>query len=142
MDAQVRGWLFVLAIANVERGAIAVLGKGHNAVQAYQSAVPDATDVRNMVTHFDEYIKGAGRLQESGAVEGFNVFLQNDGRSLTLHVAGRSLRVAEAYASAANLASAALEALESESAQVSVEFLDAVVDEGDESAYYKGRRDL
>ena len=131
-DAQVDGWLFAAAIANVERAAIAIVGKSHPAVLAYQAAVPDAKDVRDMVTHFDHYIRGKGWLQRLDAarpVQGFNVFVQYDGDSLTLHVGDRSVRVAEAYRAAAELVDAVFEVLDAEAAEARAELPDDFADD-------------
>jgi len=46
-------------------GARKVLGKGHVAVLAFHQQVPGLKDVRDMLTHFDDYAIGKGDLQKS-----------------------------------------------------------------------------
>lgn len=87
------GPLFALALANLERAAPALLTEAHPAVLAYRGAFPQAKKVRDMLSHFDEYAAGKGRLQRSGTVAGFTIAFGHDGSTFTLHVAGELLRV-------------------------------------------------
>lgn len=64
-DAQVDVMLFADALRNVLRGGVRVLGKDHPAVKAFSAAVPDLVHIRNIYEHFDEYVEGKGRRQQS-----------------------------------------------------------------------------
>lgn len=120
MDRRIHGWMFAIAIAYIERAAVAIVGGGDTAVQTYRKAVPAATSIRDMVTHFDAYIRGEGDLQKSGAINGFNIYIGYDGTTLTLHVADRTLDVASAYEAASALIEATLEELHAD--EVSAEY--------------------
>jgi hypothetical protein len=67
-DAQVDVMLFADALRNVLRGAERVLGRGHQAVQAFKIEVPDAEHVRNIYEHFDAYVEGKGHRQKDGSI--------------------------------------------------------------------------
>jgi hypothetical protein len=60
--------LFVDALRNVVRGATRILGEGHGALVAFNTAVPDLVTIRNIYEHFDEYVEGTGRSQRSNKV--------------------------------------------------------------------------
>lgn len=64
-DAQGEASLCVLALHNAATGAQLVLGKGAKAVQEFrqQSALKD---IRDMLSHFDQYLAGQGNLQWEG----------------------------------------------------------------------------
>ena len=49
---------------NAAAGAIKLLGKRLKAVQTYRAKASDLTHVRDMLTHFDEYATGEGKLQK------------------------------------------------------------------------------
>jgi hypothetical protein len=110
-DGQVDAMLFALAVANVDRTSTAILGEGSSAIRTYRGAIPDGKAIRDMLTHFDEYVRDQGRLQRNGAVQGFNVFFERDRETVTVHIADLSLRVADAFAAASDFANAALTVL-------------------------------
>lgn len=64
-DAQGEAALCILALHNAATGARLVLGRGATAVQEFeqQSALKD---IRDMLSHFDEYLAGQGNLQWEG----------------------------------------------------------------------------
>lgn len=64
IDGEVAGMMCVIALHNAAAGATKVLGKGHVAVLAFHEDVPDLKDVRDMFTHFDDYVTGKGDLQK------------------------------------------------------------------------------
>lgn len=64
LDGEVDGMMCIIALQNSVVGAIRTLGKGHHAVQKYKLVAGDLKDVRDMLTHFDEYSIGEGKLQE------------------------------------------------------------------------------
>jgi hypothetical protein len=67
-DAQVDVMLFADALRNVLRGAERVLGRRHQAVQAFKTEVPDAEHVRNIYEHFDAYVEGKGHRQQDKSI--------------------------------------------------------------------------
>jgi hypothetical protein len=62
--------MFALAIASVERAAVALVGPGSKPVQQFRAQVPSAVHVRDMATHFDAYLRGTGKLELDGTVTG------------------------------------------------------------------------
>jgi hypothetical protein len=67
-DAQVDVMLFADALRSVVRGAERVLGREHEAVQAFKADVPDSEHVRNIYEHFDAYVEGKGYRQQDGSI--------------------------------------------------------------------------
>ncbi|QDO88563.1 hypothetical protein FNH13_09615 [Ornithinimicrobium ciconiae] len=64
VDGEVDGMMCVIALQNSAAGATKVLGKGTKAVQAFNKKASALSDVRDMLTHFDAYAVGEGRLQK------------------------------------------------------------------------------
>lgn len=108
-DAQVDGMLFVVALDSAEVAAIAILGKDHPAIAEFRAALPYLDEMRDILLHFDDYVRGQGRLQKSGRVSDFRVFFSRDDETLTLHVCGRTLRVQDAFEAAGALHAATLQ---------------------------------
>ena len=69
VDGEVAGMMCIVALQNSVVGAARVLGNDDVAVTECLTQVKDLKNVRDMLTHFDEYIAGSGRLQkgEKGA---------------------------------------------------------------------------
>lgn len=65
IDGEVDGMMCVIALQNSAVGAIKVVGKGHVAALEFFDDVPDLKNVRDMLTHFDDYVMGKGDLQKS-----------------------------------------------------------------------------
>ena len=63
VDGEVDAMIAIIALQNAVVGATKILGRGHPAVKGCLSESPDLKDVRDMLTHFDEYAVGGGRLQ-------------------------------------------------------------------------------
>jgi hypothetical protein len=55
--------VLVDAVRNTYRGAAAVLGSDHSAVQTFEQAVPGLKDLRDSLEHFDAYLRGTGHRQ-------------------------------------------------------------------------------
>lgn len=89
--------LFVLALSKMEMCAVALLGEQHAKVAQFRSRVARLKDARDMLEHPDEYVTGQGWLQRRGAVESFGVLFAGDHETLTIRVAGISVRVADAF---------------------------------------------
>lgn len=70
VDGVVDGMMAVIAMQNAVVGASKVLGAQDPSVLTCLSAVPDLKSVRDMITHFDDYASGAGRLQRSSEGSG------------------------------------------------------------------------
>ena len=68
VDGEVDGMMCIIALQNSVVGAIRTLGQGNHEVQKYKLVAGDLKDVRDMLTHFDEYALGEGKLQEKIAV--------------------------------------------------------------------------
>jgi hypothetical protein len=80
---------------------------------AFDEAVPDAVDVRDIIVHFDEYMRGSGRLQKGlSHPPEFKLFASDDGTTVRLHLIGDyGLDVRAASVAAVALANTVLEAL-------------------------------
>lgn len=65
LDGEVDGMMCVIALQNAVVGATKVLGEDHAAVKACKDEAKDLKDVRDMLTHFNEYAIGVGKLQRS-----------------------------------------------------------------------------
>lgn len=65
VDGEVDGMMCVIALQNAVVGATKLLGKHHPAVKDFLARTRDLKDVRDMVTHFDDYALGTGKLQKS-----------------------------------------------------------------------------
>lgn len=121
-------YLFILAVREVLR--CAEWAKDHvdgqrdgdrsrnlnSAVAAFDAAVPGATDVRDILTHFDEYERGKGTLQKKGLARSApglvaNQLFERDGETTKLHLLGYTVDVATARDAASTLAGAVITAL-------------------------------
>lgn len=104
-NGQIEILLFVGALRKVLRGAEAILGEEHAAVRSFYEAVPGATDIRDMLEHFDEYVTGSGRLQKGGSPDWLVSFSSDRevGGECAIHVDGRSLDVETAASQARTL---------------------------------------
>lgn len=61
-DAQSEAMLFVLALHNAGLGAQAVLEESHEMIANFREE-SSLTQIRDMLSHYDEYVAGDGRLQ-------------------------------------------------------------------------------
>ena len=64
VDGQVDGMMCVIALQNAFAGATKLLGADHPAVKDCLVQARDLKDLRDMLTHFDDYALGTGRLQK------------------------------------------------------------------------------
>jgi hypothetical protein len=62
---EVDGMMCVIALQNAVVGATKLLGDSHPAVTECLTRTPDLKHVRDMLTHFDDYGMGTGKLQKS-----------------------------------------------------------------------------
>lgn len=60
--------MFVDALNNARRGAVAVLGLHSAPVETFDAAVPGPKKLRDQLEHHDEYVRGVGRLQQQAGV--------------------------------------------------------------------------
>lgn len=67
-EAETELLMFVDALNNARRGAVAVLGLQSVPVQAFDAAVPGLKRLRDQLEHHDEYVRGVGRLQQKAGV--------------------------------------------------------------------------
>lgn len=65
LEGEVDGMMCVIALQNAVVGATKVLGKDHGAVRACLDEARNLKNVRDMLTHFDDYAMGGGNLQRS-----------------------------------------------------------------------------
>ncbi len=65
VDGEVDGMMCAIALQNAVVGATKLLGKNHPAVEECLTRTQDLKNVRDMVTHFDDYALGTGKLQQS-----------------------------------------------------------------------------
>jgi hypothetical protein len=54
---------FVWALHNAVTGAVRVLTRGSKEAQAFNAAAPEVKTMRDILSHYDEYLEGRGRLQ-------------------------------------------------------------------------------
>lgn len=139
-------YLFILALREVLRcaewasthtmrqGDGARASRIDQATNAFDQAVPGAADVRDILTHFDRYEQGKGKLQEDARKRAkerqrlvdqghdlppievprllTNQLFQRDGTTVKLHLLGYTVDVAAAEAAADALAVAVLDAVD------------------------------
>jgi hypothetical protein len=106
--SEVDAFHFVIALAGLERAGRAVLGEDHRSMQIFHAMVPDARAIRDVVSHFDEYVVGTGRLQKSGRVgHPLAVGFIRHGENLLILVGGLELPVKTAHVAARQLVQAA-----------------------------------
>lgn len=65
LDGEVDGMMCVIALQNAVAGAMKILGKDNASVKACLDEAKDLRNVRDMLTHFDDYAMGTGHLQKS-----------------------------------------------------------------------------
>jgi hypothetical protein len=65
LDGEVDGMMCAIALQNAVVGATRLLGKNHAAVEKCLAETRDLKNVRDMLTHFDDYALGTGNLQRS-----------------------------------------------------------------------------
>jgi hypothetical protein len=117
-SGQVEILLFVTALRNVVRGAEAVLGYDHVAVKRFDQSVPNARAVRDMLEHFDAYVRGIGNMQNQRKkaelpLNAWRVYYSSNepvGGERRIDVDGLELDVTAAASAAWPLAQAALQA--------------------------------
>lgn len=56
--------MFVDALNNARRGAVATLGSDHEAIKEFDARVPGLKQLRDQLEHHDEYAAGRGQLQK------------------------------------------------------------------------------
>ncbi len=115
-EPEADAWLFALAVRQVLRcvewaikhadasrdGSRSTALRG--ALRVFDSAVPNAIAVRDILSHFDEYDEGNGKLQRDGRPELLMMY-SLDGVSFDLILMeGYSITVATAFEAAAKLA--------------------------------------
>lgn len=120
-DAAVDASLFAVALRNVIRAVEACRRwSPHDigsALADFDSKVPRAVDVRDIIEHFDDYDRGAGKLQKRQVKEGrapFTVgkWVEETPGHLQYRIAvGLTLDVTPAFEAGSALAGAALDAL-------------------------------
>jgi hypothetical protein len=110
-------YLLVLAIRQVLRSADAMdkaIGGDEELKQAqirFLAEHPHAQTMRDVLSHFDEYEAGNGRLQKSGEVGPLNIFLGVGDDSITLSLASNlTVELSAASSAALALADATLSA--------------------------------
>lgn len=113
---QVDATLLAVAIRNVVRAAEWAkrfdAARVSAALGVFDSRVPNAVAVRNMLEHFDKYERGQGNLQQAGKVRNYNVFYSRLEDEYVLHLAdGFELDVQSAVYAVNELADAVQEAL-------------------------------
>jgi hypothetical protein len=125
---QREGWIFILTLRQVVRSAEwasqhthkhkdrARASKVDKALNRFNEALPNAVEIRDVLTHFDEYERGEGNLQRkwgrfSEAVE-LNRFVEHGDGDVVIHLypAGR-MDVGQAAEAAERLADEILEAM-------------------------------
>jgi hypothetical protein len=120
--------LYAVAVGNLSKAVTAIIcqyrpfrhqpgfAESHRAIREaarrFRGAVPDASDVRNMLEHFDAYDHGVGILQKKGDVSpnrmGTSEKYWFAPDPPGLEVLGRRLMVAECTPAASELAEAVL----------------------------------
>lgn len=65
VGGEVDGMMCAIALQNAVVGATKLLGKHHPAVKECLARTRDLKKVRDMVSHFDDYALGTGKLQKS-----------------------------------------------------------------------------
>jgi hypothetical protein len=96
-------YLFAVALAQVVKAAEITDGalgsvETRAALKSFRAAFPHATDVRNVVEHWEAYAEGKGRLQKRGGfgpVDLLNV-TENKRRELVLEVGPLKLNIRQA----------------------------------------------
>jgi len=81
-DRHIDSYLCVIAISQAFRAALEMLrvtgdARLREACELFQCDVPDAKDLRDVLTHFDAYERGNGHLQVAGAMQGLDIFTES-----------------------------------------------------------------
>lgn len=63
-DRETEFLLFITALRNSLRSASVVLGYRHAAVRTFYETCPGLRDLRDLLEHHDEYLRGQGNLQD------------------------------------------------------------------------------
>lgn len=67
VDGQTQGQLAVLAMHNARTALTELLGADHVAIVRIDQVAPDLKQCRDMLSHFEDYVVGSGRLQSKSA---------------------------------------------------------------------------
>lgn len=101
--------LFTVALRNVIRGAEALLGRDHPALEAFRNVVPATVDVRDQLEHFDDYVQGVGNKQRGRvSAERWLVYFSSNPGVRSVHVGSHELEVHSASRAASDLVGAAI----------------------------------
>jgi hypothetical protein len=110
VSAQPDAMLFAVAIGGLLQNAEMELGKGHRAIQVFKEQVPNSKDIRDIVSHLDNYSQGTGRLQKDGRAGRLTTLMRGIDSEIELTFFGYELLVPSAADAAAELAAAVLDA--------------------------------
>jgi len=90
----------------------------NRACKRFQADLPDAKDLRDVLTHFDAYEKGRGKLQKSRAMGPLNIFTEAGDSRFWLRINELKIELGLALQSAEELAYEAMCAADRHSQRV------------------------
>jgi len=122
VDRMVDSYLFAVAIRQVSRAAEAMLSDTARedgtldpglqmTLDRFETDFADSEVIRNVLTHFDEYEQGSGRLQRKGTFDLLEIHGELGEGTYWLVVSGHRVEVGAAARAAGDLADAAIGAM-------------------------------
>lgn len=117
VDRQIDAYLCVIALSQLMRVAIAMKrATGDTSLREvckrFQSDLPDAKNLRDILSHFNEYQRGAGKLKKARKMGELQVFMESGDGRFWLRVNDLKIELGSAVAGAQDLANAAMDASE------------------------------
>jgi hypothetical protein len=121
-DRFVDAYLCIIALSQVLRGAEAIKrvtgdAKLRDACDGFLAAQGDATDIRDILTHFDAYERGEGTLQTNGGMGELNISFERGEDRYWIVVNGKRVELLGAEENADALVAEVLDAVARHSAR-------------------------
>jgi hypothetical protein len=115
VDRHIDAYLCVIALSQVMRAALEMKRATGDALlrdacDRFQSDLPDAKDLRDVLTHFDRYERGTGDLQVSKIMGPLNIFTESGEGRFWLRINHLKIELGSASQSADDLAYEAISA--------------------------------
>jgi hypothetical protein len=115
VDRHIDAYLCVIALSQVMRAALEMKRATGDALlrdacDQFQSDLPDAKDLRDVLTHFDKYERGTGDLQVAKIMGPLNIFTESGEGRFWLRINHLKIELGSASEAADDLAYEAISA--------------------------------